>query len=76
MVSAKVSQWLKVLSMTVGAFSAAYAVAAAPDSAGASAITVNEWIGILLPTLTTFVNGIQGAPKDAREPGTTSRVTD
>jgi hypothetical protein len=71
-VSAKAAAWLRVGMITFAAFTAAVTAAAASHGS----IAPLEWLGIVATTVTTLVNGILGAPSDAREPYSQTRATD
>ncbi len=69
--SPKTQAWIRVCSLTFGVFMTAFQGAAADEW-----VSSTEWVSILGTTLLTFLSGLSGAPKDARDPDAKTRTTD
>ena len=69
--SPKLQAWVRVATLTIGTFMAAYQGAASDEWASSA-----EWISVIGATILTFLGALSGAPKDARSSEAKTRSTD
>lgn len=69
--SAKAQAWIRVATLTLGSFMAAYQGVSADQW-----VSSTEWISLLGTTVMTFLASVSGAPKDARDKDAQTRQGD